>query len=479
MGALAALLQDQGWFVTGSDGPLYPPMSTFLAERKIPLRTGFEPKNIDGATWDRPGAKPDLVVIGNAISRSNAEAQAVEAAGLRKMSFPEALAEFSIRDRRSFVVAGTHGKTTTTSLMAWGFEALGRDPGFLIGGIPLNFQKGCRNGEGPVFVTEGDEYDTAYWDKGSKFLHYRPSWVLCTGIEFDHADIYSSVEMIEDSFLKLTAITREGWLLIDDASSPRASSVARVAKACADRGLTCLRYGQAPGSHYRLLKAEPCEVTKGAALGTRIRMTSPELGEVEFVSPMTGLHNALNAVGVAGTLLASGEARTADDVQKAFAGFKGVRRRQEEIHSSNALVVIDDFAHHPTAIRETIRAIRSRYPGRRIAAFFEPRSATSGRNVLAAEFAACFDDADAVFLVTPTKTNIPEAEKLNVPRLLEEVGSRPANAGKTLRWTATVPELVKPFDDWRRTDKSRGALALVMSNGPFGGLHGMLAETDV
>ena len=478
MGALAALLQDQGWCVTGSDGPLYPPMSLFLAKRGLLLKDSYKAENLLGGAWGLSNPKPDLVIIGNAISRGNVEAEATEQAGLKKMSFPQALAEFCIRDRRSFVVAGTHGKTTTTSIMTWAFESLGRNPGFLIGGIPLNFGQGCRSGEGPVFVTEGDEYDTAYWDKESKFLHYRPSWVLCTGIEFDHADIFKNVEAIEMSFEKLAGLTKEGWVLVDDSSSPRAASVKRVADFCARRGLVCHRYGTQADSRFRLVEAVAAPSPQNPEVrGTKMSLLVPELGHIELFSPMTGFHNALNVAGVIATLLASGEVKSVPQLQKFLDGFLGVKRRQEEVYTSSRLIVIDDFAHHPTAIRETIKAIRSRYPQRKLAAFFEPRSATSGRNILADEFAACFDDADAVFLVTPTKTNIPAAEKLNVPELLEKASHRPHNVGKTFVWKETIPELAQAFADWKSKAGS-GILALVMSNGPFGGLHGMLADAD-
>lgn len=478
MGALAALLQDQGWLVTGSDGPLYPPMSTFLKDRGLPIRSSYDASHLTGAAWDFKDKKhPDLVIVGNSISRGHAEASEAERLGLNRMSFPQALAEFCIRDRRSFVVAGTHGKTTTTSILGWALESLGRKPGFFIGGIPLNFGQGCRVGEGPVFVTEGDEYDTAYWDKGSKFLHYRPSWVLCTGIEFDHADIFKNVEAIEASFLRLAGLTREGWCLVDGESAPRASSVDLLERACRDKGIACHRYGRGEKSRYRLLDAVAHELRSGTTLtGTRLLMECPELGRFELISPMTGAHNALNLAGVVGTLLASGEARTVAQLQEFIAGFRGVKRRQEEVFSSPELVVIDDFAHHPTAIRETISALRARYPRRKLAAFFEPRSATSGRNLLAKEFEACFDGADAVFLVTPTKTNIPEAEKLNVPELIAHMGERAALKGKHLVWTKEIPQLAQEFKAWQGDKpKGEGTLALVMSNGPFGGLHGMLA----
>lgn len=483
VGALAALLQDRGAHITGSDGPLYPPMSTFLAERKIPLSSVYQAKNLDGTTWGFSKTHPDLVIVGNAISKSNVEAAAVETLmstqGIKRMSHAEALAEFGIGNRRSFVIAGTHGKTTTTALMAWAFEALAKSPGFFIGGIPKNFGFGCRLGSGAVFVSEGDEYDTAYWDKESKFLHYRPSWVLCTGIEFDHADIFKDVAAIEKMFIKLGSKTREGWLLIDQESSPRPESTRIVASQLKEQGVKVLRYGIGSNADYRLLSSKPVDLKLGQVecVGTELHLKCPELGTIVLKSPMTGSHNALNLLGVVGTLLASGEVKTADELQKFLNTFSGIKRRQEEVFVSPKLVVIDDFAHHPTAIRETIDAIRNRYRRFKVAAFFEARSATSARQVMADDFAKCFDSADAIFLSPPSKTNIPEAEKLDINALVAALKVRPKNSGKTLVLEKEISQLDSAFQNWRSgLAADTPVVALVMSNGPFGGIHQLLAK---
>jgi len=488
MGALASLLQDLGWTVTGSDHPLYPPMSNFLESRKIPVKA-FDAKNLEGGTWQLKKKNPDMVIVGNAISRTHAEALATEALLARtgaesqvgtpivRMSFAQALAEFCIGTKRSFVVAGTHGKTTTTSVLAWALESLGQNPGFFVGGIPKNFGQGCRVGDGKVFVSEGDEYDTAYWDKESKFLHYRSSWVLCTSIEFDHADIYASLEAVEASFLKLVDRTREGWILIDGPSSPSPESVDKIALKLASKGLPCHRYGREASSRYRLLSCDSAILPWDSSLrGTRVCVSTPELGKIELYSPLIGEHNALNLVGVIGTLLASKSATKAEELQDFLKTFQGVKRRQDEVFVSSALVVIDDFAHHPTAIRETLGAIRAKYPGSAVGAFFEPRSATSARNVLAKGFSECFDGADAVFLVPPTKTNVPEAERLDVVDVLRKAKARPGNADKLYVTDTSVENLAARFKAWRASQQGRRAVALVMSNGPFGGLHGMLAK---
>lgn len=480
MGALAALLQEKGFVVTGSDGPLYPPMSTFLENKKIPIQSAYRAENLQGATWGFAATNPDLVVVGNAISRGNVEAQATEellAKGLcKRMSFAEALAHYCIDDKKSFVVAGTHGKTTTTSLMAWAMEKLGLQAGFFIGGIPKNFTQGCRTGDGKFFASEGDEYDTAYWDKESKFLHYRASWVLCTGIEFDHADIFSSVDAIEKAFLKLVTKTRTGWLLIDDQSAPRRDSVHKVALAVKAAGLRLARYGKDPSSDYILL-SNRAELLPWDPLtmGMRLEMRNPSGQICVLHSPLIGEHNALNLLGVFATLHASGEIKDWSKLQSLVQEFAGIKRRQEEVSRTNELVVIDDFAHHPTAISETINAIRARYPQFKLAAFFEPRSATSARNTLENEMMACFDRADAIFLTPPTKTNVPSAEKLDVEHLATGIRGRPANRDKSIHIHPKVTDLAAAFEKWRVAQSSK-VVALVMSNGPFDGIHKILAD---
>jgi UDP-N-acetylmuramate: L-alanyl-gamma-D-glutamyl-meso-diaminopimelate ligase len=479
MGALASMLQDLGFRVTGSDGPLYPPMSVFIDSKKIPRVETYGPENLRGSKWGFKDEHPSLIVIGNAISRTNAEAQHAEelvAAGKsRKISFAAALAEFCIRDRESFVVAGTHGKTSTTTQLAWALESLGLSPGFFIGGIPANFAQGCRMGEGDCFASEGDEYDTAYWDKESKFLHYRPSWVLCTGIEFDHADIYANVEAIESSFHKLITKTAKGWIHVDVESAPRADVIRRLEAALEKSGLRHVAYGRSPTSVYRLVNLS--EENTDDAFGIRmsvVEIQTPRMGRFKVSSPLSGEHNALNLLGIVATLEEAGKISKPAEIQKYLSSFKSVKRRQEELYRAADLVVIDDFAHHPTAIRETIRAIRKKYPRYDVAAFFEPRSATSARNVFQKEFTDCFDDAAKVYLTPPTKTNVPQDQKLDVYKIQADLNAR----GVSTFVTPEIPEMAARFksDFASRQDKSRGMVALVMSNGAFGGLHQKLFE---
>lgn len=485
MGALAALLKDSGFRVTGSDGPLYPPMSTFLLEeKKIPVVMQYKEENLTGKTWGFSDKCPALVVIGNAISRGHVEAQKVEewvsAGECQKMSFAEGLAHFAISENRSFVVVGTHGKTTTTSLLTWCFEALRKSPGFFIGGIPKNFGSGCRmassakNTRG-IFVSEGDEYDTAYWDKESKFLHYRPSWTLCTGIELDHVDIFKDIHAVEAAFVKLVSKIKEGLVLIDDKSAPRLSSIQPMQEAALKKGLSLVRYGTDEKSDYYLKSFAAAPLPWNPTLvGTKIHLVSKKFGEVHFYSPMIGLHNALNVVGVAAVLMESKELESLEKMENLLKNFQGIKRRQEEVFVARDFIVIDDFAHHPTAIKETLRALEARYAGSKMAAFFEPRSATSARNALQKDFEEAFGVADAVFLTPPTKTNIPEAEKLNVKHLSESIQKK--MPGKKVYIQSDVDLLAKDFFEWKASLKDVRVVAAVMTNGPFGGLHKKLEK---
>jgi UDP-N-acetylmuramate: L-alanyl-gamma-D-glutamyl-meso-diaminopimelate ligase len=480
MGSLAGLLKQQDVFVTGSDGPLYPPMSTFLDELKIPRVEGYSERNLEGPSWGLPqGRVPDLVIVGNAVSRPNVEAQKTESLmgqGLSaRMSFAQALAEFGIADRKSFVVCGTHGKTTTTSICAWALESLGLKPGFFVGGIPKNFGLGCRPADGPVFVSEGDEYDTAYWDKESKFLHYRPSWVLCTGVEFDHADIYQNLDQIVASFLKLVPLTKNGWVLIDEQSAPKAQPIQRIREAVLQKGIALASYGLSANSDYQLVSVSPASQQQGTIkkFGLNLKLKLKKFGATTVFSPMAGEHNALNTLGVIAMLIESGEITKTAEIQKFLDSFLGVTRRQDEVARRGRVIVIDDFAHHPTAIRETIRALKTLYQGAPIAAFFEARSATSSRNIFYKEFLECFDDASAVFLSPPTKTNIPDDQKLDIGALTLDLRKR--LAPKTVECEAQLDTLVQKFHSWvSRQSGQDNLVALVMSNGPFQGIHARL-----
>jgi UDP-N-acetylmuramate: L-alanyl-gamma-D-glutamyl-meso-diaminopimelate ligase len=403
--------------------------------------TPYSPQNLDEA-------KPDLVIIGNVIRRVNPEATAVRERRLPSMSFPAALGSLFLKDRHSVVIAGTHGKTTTSALMGHVLASAGRDPTFLVGGVTRNYGGNYRLGKGPHFVVEGDEYDTAYFDKGPKFLHYQPRTVILTSVELDHADIYRDLDHYESSFEKLVELIPPGGTLVVCSSYPNAL---RLAKRCRGR---VIEYAAAQAT----FSSEGARFSAGGG---------------ELLLPMGGRHNVENAMGVYAAARALG--LTHDEVRQGFATFQGVKRRQEERGTVRGVLVIDDFAHHPTAVRETIAAVKGRYAGRRLVAVFEPRSNTSRRNLHQEEYAGSFGGADLAFVKVPEKHDkIPEGQGLDVPRLVTELSARgiPTEAGATVEGlVGQVTAAVKAGD-----------VVLVMSNGGFGGfieklLRAMEAKT--
>ena len=453
MASLAGMLKEKGFRVTGSDANVYPPMSTQLSDLGIRLSSPYAAENIP------PDA--DLVVVGNAVSRENPEALEAVRRGLPTLSMPQAVAEYFIGDRESIVVAGTHGKTTTTALMAWCLFDLGADPSFLAGGVPRNFPVSYRVGGGRHFVVEGDEYDTAWFDKGPKFLHYRPKAVLLTSIEFDHADIYRDLDHVKESFRKLAAILPPGGLLVACADYPEVVEVAGEARC------PVVFYSTRPGAFPAGFSGEAWTVAVTGESGgmTGFRMVSAGR-TLDFRFPLPGLHNAANAAGTAIVLTRMGF--PPERIAAAFEGFSGVRRRQEVVGEFRGVLVLDDFAHHPTAVRETVRAVRGRYPGRRIVAVFEPRSNTSRRKVFQREFAEAFAEADEVILAGVFGAEkIPERERLSP----EEVASDVRALGRAAAFVPEVDAIVARLAASCRP----GDLVLIMSNGGFGGIQGKLA----
>jgi len=454
-------------------------MSDFLAQKQIPIVDEYSAENLKGSTWGIEKDRPDMVIVGNAISKGHVEASIVEdwvQDGYKRLSFPQALAEFAIQDKQSIVVAGTHGKTTTASIGAHALDVLGHEPGFFIGGIPLNFGYGCRSGAGNVFISEGDEYDTAYWDKVSKFLHYKPSWVLCTGIEFDHADIFKDLAAVEDSFLKLVDLTSEGWVGLVPEESPSPASMSKCVERAKARNLPLINYGFTKGADMRIESFEASRLPWDKdCVGTKIQVAYKNKSH-EFYSPMSGKHNALNMVGILATFLGAGRLNSLDQTKDLFKNFKGIKRRQEEKIRINDLIVIDDFAHHPSAIKETIAAIKMKFPDHQVAAFFEPRSATSARNIFFDEFKGAFEQADAVFLSLPTKDNVPLDERLDVVGIVKYLVESSHFKGAAF-YSKQVEELISTFENWREAHKNK-TVALVMSNGPFGGLIPKLIDKE-
>ncbi len=385
MAPLACLLRDLGHDVRGSDGPLYPPTSDILAGAGIEPLVGYAPAHLE--------PRPDLVIVGNAVPRTNPEAVATEELGLPRLSMPEALDRFVLRDRKPLVVAGSHGKTTTTAMAAWVYSRAGADPGYLIGGAPIGLASGFALGGGPRFAIEGDEYNASYFDRGPKFWHYRPETVILTSLEHDHVDLYPDLEGLERAFLGLVKRLPSTGLLIACADYP---TVERLLPASPCRVVT---YGAGAGG---------AEIGGAGAADVRLagRVESSENGisfELEEAGGrqrielgVWGEHNALNAMAVWAAARADGLER--DAVLEALATFRGVKRRLEVIGETAEVVVIDDFAHHASEVAASLAALRQRFPGRRLVALFEPRSLSAGRRQFAADLAAALASADRVLL---------------------------------------------------------------------------------
>ena len=444
MASLAGLLQARGYRVTGSDQNIYPPMSTYLAEIGINVLPGFQP--------DHLMPTPDLVVIGNAVSRNNPEADAVLRQNIPYISFPQALGQFLIGSRSSLVITGTHGKTTTTALAAWVLTHAGLDPGFFIGGVPLNFGSGWCPGTGEHVVIEGDEYDTAFFDKGPKFLHYRPRNVILTSIEFDHADIYRDLDDVKSAFGKLIEIIPADGSLIVCGDYPAAKELAK--SACCPR----VSYGESSESDWKATDVEFCD---GRTFFEPCYHGKSD-GRLEV--GVIGRHNMMNALAVYAMGRTLGLAR--ETLNSAFQGFEGVKRRQEKRGERRGVLVIDDFAHHPTAVRETIEAVKSAYRGRRVWAVFEPRSNTSKRNIFEKEFAEALGLADRVVIANvyqPEK--ISESERLSVENVAGLINGR--GAAPKARVSGGAAEIASQL----ACEAESGDVVLVMSNGGFDSVH--------
>lgn len=445
MGAVAAALRDQGYVVTGSDENIYPPMSTFLEEKGILLSHGYRAENIP--------ASAELIVVGNAIRRGNPEVEEVLNRKLPYSSLPEVLKFFFLRGRHNLVVTGTHGKTTTTSLLAWLLQSAGLAPGYMIGGLPANFGQGAQFNASPYYVIEGDEYDTAFFDKRSKFVHYLPETLVINNIEFDHADIYKDLDEIKLSFRRLVNIVPANGRILVNADDPNCLDVVRHAMA----PVVPIGLGGAavPGEG----RIEDIVYEGG---GSRFNFR----GEA-FAFPMSGEFNVRNACMA---IAAAGSHGLAPDVlRKGLATFTGVRRRQEVRGEAGGVKVIDDFGHHPTAIRETLRGLRRQHggSGARLWALFEPRSNTTRRAVFQDQLAGAFADADGVILARVAKLEqIPEAERLRPEKVVEDIRA----TGRPAFYEADTGAIVARTRGLARP----GDVVVVFSNGGFDGIHGKL-----
>jgi len=449
MATLAALLKRRGYDVRGSDQNVYPPMSDFLAAEGIRTMTGYSADHI--------GSDVDVVVVGNAISRGNPELESVLERKIRYCSLPEAVRDHFLWGARSVVIAGTHGKTTTTSLTGWLLTYGRLDPTVLVGGIALNFGDGgssYRVGAGRDFVIEGDEYDSAFFDKTAKFLKYLPDVAVINNVEFDHADIYADLDAVLLAFKRLVNLVPRNGLLLLGADSPHAAGLARSAVSPLET------FGTSADVDW---KATDIKAVEGLT-----HFNVHRRGELfgRFASPLLGVHNVRNAV--AAIAVGNYVGVPAADLQDGLRAFKGIKRRLEVVGRADGVTILDDFAHHPTAVDETLAALRTGYPDRRIWAIFEPRSASSCRRVFQADFARAFGAADEVVVAAVFRSSLPESERLSAEQLVDDLRARKQRA----RYIPAVDDIIRTIVDEHRD----GDIVVLMSNGGFGGIHRKLLQ---
>jgi len=442
MASLAGMLKQRGHSVTGSDAAAYPPMSDFLAMLNIPVAQPFSEKNLD--------PRPDLVIVGNAISRGNVELEYILDQRIPYESMARIVYDEFLAGRERLVVAGTHGKTTTSSLLAWLFTEGRRAPGFLIGGIPENFGSSFALTGGPEFIIEGDEYDTAFFDKGPKFLHYFPDAVILTSVEFDHADIYGNLEEVKTAFKRLVNLIPQRGRLIAWDGHPNVDE-------CAGRAFCRVeRYGVAANSQWRISDIEY------SSSGTRWKVWQNRAPWAEFESQLAGEYNVQNATAAAA--MAANYGIPVDAIARGLRSFRSVKRRLEIKAEVHGVTIIDDFAHHPTAISGTLKALRTRYPGRRLWAVLEPRSNTLRRKVFETELADSLSHADRIILAGVFKSEaIPQSERLDPQAVIDSLCGK----GKPARLLPSVDSIVQMIVP----DLRDGDVVAILSNGGFGGIY--------
>jgi UDP-N-acetylmuramate: L-alanyl-gamma-D-glutamyl-meso-diaminopimelate ligase len=437
MGAVAAAMKQRGFTVTGSDTNVYPPMSDFLRGQGITIAEGYREENIPADT--------DVVIIGNAISRGNPEAEAALDRKLLYHSLPEVMKEFFLRGKRNFVVSGTHGKTTTSSMLTWLFESAGRNPGYMIGGLPKNLGCGARFTDSEFNVLEGDEYDTAFFDKRSKFLHYLPECVVVNNVEFDHADIYNSLDEIKLTFRRLLNIVPRGGVAFVNGDEQNCLDVS----ANAPCPVTTIGFG------------ENCTLRIESVKYDTDR-SSFTLGGISYSVRMTGEFNVRNAAMAAAAATFAGLSE--EEIRAGLESFEGVARRQELKGEVNGIKVIDDFAHHPTAIRLAVQSLRQRHPDSRLWILFEPRSNTTRRAVFQTELAEALAEADFSVVAAITDIHkIPENDRLNPDKLSADI----ARLGGTGWYLPDIETIVAKVKE----NAASGDIIAVLSNGGFGGIH--------
>jgi UDP-N-acetylmuramate: L-alanyl-gamma-D-glutamyl-meso-diaminopimelate ligase len=443
------MLKQRGHRVTGSDAAAYPPMSDFLRDLGIPVAQPFDTKNLE--------PKPDLVVVGNAISRGNAELEHILDQRIPFCSLPQLLHDEFLRGKEVLVVAGTHGKTTTTSMLAWIFHHAGLDPSFLIGGIAENFGSSFHLGQGKHFILEGDEYDTAFFDKGPKFLHYFPDSVILTSVEFDHADIYKDLDAVETAFKRLVnLVPRRGCIIAFDGAAGESAESPSLERCLAKAFCPVERYGAGPRANWEITKLR---LDPDATRWIVVRDGQPW---AEFEFPLAGEYNVWNATAAAALASSCGISKEA--IGAALKTFKSVKRRLEVKAQVNGITIIDDFAHHPTAIAGTLKALRARYEGARLWAILEPRSNTLRRRVLQTDLAHSLAQADEVVVANVFRSEaVPESERLELPALAAEI----AQNGRPVRLLADADAIVQTIASELRS----GDVVAILSNGGFGGIY--------
>ncbi len=455
MASLAGLLKDRGYKVTGSDQNVYPPMSTQLEKTGIQIKQGYKRENLALGTPEQP----DLVIVGNVITRKFDESIALLESQIPFTSLPQAMGQLLIEKRHSIVVAGTHGKTTTTAMTSWVTDQLGLKPGFMIGGIPKNFAYSFRNPEGDWFVIEGDEYDTAFFDKVPKFIHYRPKSVILTSVEFDHADIYRDLDHVKEAFQTLIRLLPESGLLVTAAEDRNIESLLQSEKAqLSSGGRRVVTYGLQAGDY----RASDIQALND---GTSFQVVRQGRPNVKIQTRLIGDYNVKNALACFALLETLGFEAAA--ISKGIATFQGVKRRQEIIGRPNDITIIEDFAHHPTAVKQTIDTVQARYPKSRVFSVFEPRSATSRRSVFQEEYADALGRGYAVLMPPPyDQTAIAEDQRFSSDRLLSELKKRGVRASLCTSVDGIVAEL--------KAQARPGDVILIMSNGGFGGIYAKL-----
>ncbi len=447
MSSLAGILKEKGYIITGSDQNIYPPVSTFLERLSIPLKKGYSPSNLHPI--------PDLVIVGNVITKDNPEAGELLRLGIPYLSMPQALKRFAMGRKKTIIIAGTHGKTTTSALTAWILEVAGMNPSFMIGGIAKNFDSNFKLATGPLFIAEGDEYDTAFFDKRPKFLHYGPYVTVITSIEFDHADIYKGIEEIKDSFRRLIEMIPADGLLCANIDDPAVAEEIKKARC--------------PSITYAIERQADLSIGDIAVNNDRTRLTIIKEGK-EYLSVTTDLYGYHNISNILAAISIAYHVKIKPEIiAKAITTFEGVKRRLESIGSYKDILVIDDFAHHPTAVRETTKAVKSHYKNRRLVAVFEPRSNSSRRNIFQNAYATSFESADLVILPEPPRMEkIPLSERFSSIKLaanLNEQGIEAHYFPDNDLLLDGLLSLVRPGD-----------VILIMSNGAFDNIQERLIE---